>query len=236
MNEVLLFNTNTNMLKSAIIVAGGIGTRMQSEVPKQFIELNGLPILMRTLTAFYRYEESINLFLTLPANYVSLWERMKEKYNFDLPHNIVEGGETRFHSVKNALSHINDGLVAIHDGVRPFIKKSIIANSFKEAETQNSAVVSVALKDSIRHQVANTNSAVPRNEFRLIQTPQTFNVKLLKEAFTQAYDPIFTDDANVFEKNGHAINLIEGDYDNIKITTPEDLRFAQVIEPNFVYE
>jgi len=215
------------MQKYAIIVAGGSGARMQSELPKQFLLLNDNPILMHTIEAFNF--DDIQITLVLPKEQVQYWEELCEEYSFIVPHKIVHGGETRFHSVKNGLDSIEgaEGLVAIHDGVRPLISRDIISVSFDQAETHGNAITSVPLKDSIREISPGSNQAVDRSKFRLIQTPQTFQFDLIKEAFEISYQSTFTDDASVFESNGGSVHLIAGDYRNLKITTPEDLLVAE---------
>lgn len=216
------------MQKYVVIVAGGSGTRMKREIPKQFIPVAGKPILMHTLFAFYNFSTEINIILVLPESQVLGWKSLCAQYNFDIPHKTTVGGETRFHSVKNGLVNINgDGLVAIHDGVRPLVSDQIILNSFAMAEQKGNAITAVPLKDSIRWSNGIDNKVVDRNNYQLIQTPQTFRVNLIKSAFNTGYDPGFTDDASVLEASGTKINLIEGDYSNIKITTPEDLVLAE---------
>ncbi len=215
------------MQKFAIIVAGGSGTRMQSELPKQFIKLKDEPILMHTIRAFSF--EQIQVIVVLPESQIAFWNDLCQKQAFFLEHQVVAGGNTRFESVKNGLNSIKDleGLVAIHDGVRPIITKDIILQAFEEAEKHGNAIVSVALKDSIREIQVDKNQAKDRSNYRLIQTPQTFQLQPIKKAFDVDYQPGFTDDASVFEFAGHSIHLIEGDYKNIKITTPEDLVVAE---------
>ncbi|PWL24774.1 2-C-methyl-D-erythritol 4-phosphate cytidylyltransferase [uncultured Roseivirga sp.] len=217
------------MQKYAIVVAGGSGTRMKSELPKQFIKLAEKPILMHTLEAFHF--DDIQIILVLPESQIPYWKELVDEHQFKIPHNIIAGGEQRFHSVKNGLSSIkaDDGLVAIHDGVRPLIKRQIISESFEQAKRTGNAIVSIQLKDSIRSITPHANQQEDRTNFRLIQTPQTFKVQLIKRAFEQEYTPSFTDDASVLEQAGHSISLIEGDYKNIKITTPEDLLVAETL-------
>ena len=217
------------MQKYAIIVAGGSGTRMKSELPKQFIKLAGKPILMHTLEAFHF--DNIQIILVLPESQIPYWKELVDEHQFKIPHNIIAGGEQRFHSVKNGLSSIkaDDGLVAIHDGVRPLIKRQIISESFEQAKRTGNAIASIQLKDSIRSITPHANQQEDRTNFRLIQTPQTFKIQLIKRAFEQEYTPSFTDDASVLEQAGHSINLIEGDYKNIKITSPEDLLVAETL-------
>lgn len=222
------------MKKWAVIVAGGSGTRMKSDVPKQFIEIGGKPILMHTLEAYHTAFATLKLILVLPEIQIPFWRGLCAKHKFNLDHKIVSGGPKRFYSVKNGLNAISgSGIVAIHDGVRPFISPEIIKNSFRVAGEQGNAITSVALKDSIRQvNPDGTNNLVNREDFHLIQTPQTFQVDLIKKAFETEYDPLFTDDASVLERAGTSINLIEGDYRNIKITTTEDLFTAEAMLSN----
>ena len=210
-----------------MIVAGGSGTRMQSELPKQFIKLKGEPILMHTIRAFSF--DGIKVIVVLPKSQIVFWKELCQKQAFFLEHKVVEGGKTRFESVKSGLKSIeaNEGLVAIHDGVRPIIKKEIINSSFLYAEKNGNAIVSVPLKDSIREINESQNEHKDRNKYRLIQTPQTFQLQLIRSAFEVDYKTHFTDDASVLEYAGNKINLIDGDYRNIKITTPEDLIVAE---------
>ncbi|NBA76419.1 2-C-methyl-D-erythritol 4-phosphate cytidylyltransferase [Emticicia sp. ODNR4P] len=215
--------------KYAIVVAGGSGSRMQSQLPKQFIELDGLPILFHTLLRFKKADESIQLILVLPKAHQAYWQSLCEKHSDiaqRVPHWLVDGGQTRFQSSQNGLARIEgDGLVSIHDGVRPFVEVAVIQNSYQTAQTLGSAVVSVPSKDSVRV----NGVAVDRSTVRLIQTPQTFQVSILKKAFETEELSTFTDDASVVEAAGFPIHLIDGSYENIKITTPEDLLFANML-------
>lgn len=215
------------MQKYAIIVAGGSGTRMRSQLPKQFITVAGKPILMHTLKAFDF--DDIQLILVLPQQQISFWRELCQKNTFFLPHKIVEGGASRFESVRNGLNSIEtqDGLVAIHDGVRPIIKKEIIKKTFEKASETGNAITAVPLKDSIREVNDSSNKAKDRANYRLVQTPQTFLIQRIKDAFDRATHTNFTDDASVLEAMGEEIHLIEGDYRNIKITTQEDLLIAE---------
>ncbi len=213
-----------------LIVAGGIGTRMKNPIPKQFLILEGLPVLMHTIRAFDHYNPAIKLILVLPAEEIPTWAQLCKKYQFDRQVEIVEGGSTRFESVKNGLSHLNPpGLVAIHDGVRPLVNADIIGASFRIAAIHQSAVASVRLKESLRITDQDTTKSVDRSKFRLIQTPQTFDLEIIKKAYQGKEDPSFTDDAGVAERIGVKISLFEGSYENIKITTPEDLDIARVL-------
>lgn len=211
------------MNKTALIVAGGSGTRMESNLPKQFLLLAGKPILMHTIEAFYH--SGVNhIILVLPQSQIDFWNQLCQTHQFSIQHQIVAGGASRFESVQNGLQHCNNNdLVAIHDGVRPFVSKEIILNSFETAAQKGNAVAAVRLKDSIRKVELLSNKNVNRDNYYLIQTPQTFKAQLIKEAYAAQDHINFTDDASVLESNGYAINLIPGDYKNIKITTPEDL-------------
>ena len=214
----------------ALIVAGGKGTRIKSKVPKQFLELNGKPVLLHTLEAFYRYSEKINIILVLPEDDFETWKSICEKYQFTKIIILQKGGESRFQSVKNGLAKIDgEGLVAIHDGVRPLVSEDIIGASFRLAAVHQSAVAAVRLKESIRMTDMDNTKAVDRSRFRLIQTPQTFHVSLIKKAYEIKEDPSLTDDASVAERSGHIISLFEGSYENIKITTSEDLIVAEAL-------
>jgi len=214
----------------ALIVAGGKGTRIKSRLPKQFLELNGKPILIHTLEAFYRYSEKITVVLVLPEDDFSMWNDLCKKHNFYKSIILQKGGETRFQSVKNGLDKIEgSGLVAIHDGVRPLVSEDIIGASYRLAAVHQSAVAAVRLKESIRMTDQDNTKAMDRSRFRLIQTPQTFDVALIKQAYLLKEDPSMTDDASVAEKSGHVISLFEGSYENIKITTPEDLIVAEAL-------
>lgn len=221
----------------ALVVAGGKGTRIKSKVPKQFLELNGKPVLLHTLEAFYRYSEKINVILVLPEDDFQTWKSICEKFKFHKNIILQKGGESRFQSVKNGLAKIDgdaclpdrQGLVAIHDGVRPLVSEDIIGASFRLAAVHQSAVAAVRLKESIRMTDQDNTKAVDRSRFRLIQTPQTFQVQLIKKAYEIKEDPSLTDDASVAERAGHVISLFEGSYENIKITTQEDLVIAAAL-------
>ncbi len=218
------------MNRHAIIVAGGKGLRMGAQIPKQFLELNGMPVLMHTIKSF-RFDPNIFVTVVLPSDQFEYWNWLCQKHRFNLPHQLVKGGDTRFQSVRNGLKAIpqNADLVAIHDGVRPILSQQIIENGFEVASQKGNAIAVVRLKDSIRKQeLTGNNHSVNRANYFLVQTPQTFEYNVLWEAYQQAEDDNFTDDASVVEAMGKKINLIEGDYKNIKITTPEDLLVAAV--------
>lgn len=218
------------MTEYALIVAGGKGTRIKSGIPKQFLELNGLPVLMHTINAFTRYSPSINIVLVLPEGDLHTWRTLCEMHRFRRDVVLQTGGDTRFQSVKRGLEKIEgEGLVAIHDGVRPLVGENIIAASFRLAAVHGTAVAAVRLKESIRETDQDSTRAVDRSRFRLIQTPQTFLVSLIRQAYSIKEAPGLTDDASVAERMGHAISLFEGSYSNIKITTAEDLIVAEAL-------
>jgi 2-C-methyl-D-erythritol 4-phosphate cytidylyltransferase len=208
----------------ALLVAGGSGTRMKSEIPKQFLLLKNIPILAHTINQFLKC--NCEIILVLPSNHSETFK--KEVLHFCNSQNMLlaQGGNTRFESVKNGLDLVSkQGLVAVHDAVRPLVSVEIIEQSFKYATQYGAAVAAVDLKDSIREH----NKARERSNYKLVQTPQTFTSELIKKAYLQAYKPSFTDDASVLESLGHSIHLFEGDYKNIKITTPEDLLVAEAL-------
>ncbi|WP_224999497.1 2-C-methyl-D-erythritol 4-phosphate cytidylyltransferase [Cesiribacter sp. SM1] len=215
----------------AIIVAGGSGSRMQSQLPKQYLPLLGKPILMHTLEAFKAASASLQLVLVLPQNDFGFWKELCEKHSFSLPHQLVAGGNSRFQSVRNGLAQVPpEALVAIHDGVRPLIGPGIIMESYRVAAENGSAVAAVPLKDSIRQvQADGSSQSLKREAYRLMQTPQTFRAAAIHKAYQAPEQTLFTDCASVAEAAGQAIFLVEGSYRNIKITTPEDLLFAEAL-------
>jgi 2-C-methyl-D-erythritol 4-phosphate cytidylyltransferase len=220
----------TATAKYAIIVAGGKGLRMNQPLPKQFTNLCGKPLLMHTMQAFAKIN-GLEIILVLPENHIPFWKQLCIDNNFLTPHKLVAGGPTRADSVINGLNYIetNNALVAIHDGVRPLITTQIIENAFNEAQEKGNAIAAVKLKDSIRQVTGQGNKHVNRDEFYLIQTPQTFWVNEIKHAYATQNPAGFTDDAGIFEATGKHIHLIEGSYSNIKITTPEDLIIAEAL-------
>jgi len=218
------------MDKFAIIVAGGSGSRMGTHTPKQFLPLQGQPVLMHTIRAFYHYHPKIHITVVLPAPQKAHWKSLVEKHRFPIPHQTVNGGETRFHSVKNGLKNIHSrGLVAIHDGVRPLVTKKIIASTFEMAEKSGCGVAATPLKESIRIIEQQSSKALNRSMYRLVQTPQTFRIEKLKSAYEIPFTADINDDASVAERAGLNIQLTEGSFENIKITTPEDLLLAEAI-------
>lgn len=215
------------MKKYAVIVAGGSGTRMQSATPKQFLELNGKPVIMHTLERFWEASTEIKLILVLPELHVSFWNELLQKHRFVIPHVIVKGGETRFQSVRNGLQVISgEGLVAVHDAVRPLITPALINRLIENASIYGNAVPVIPVSETIRIVEGDSSKTVDRTKFRLVQTPQVFKVSELQEAFKKPYQEFFTDEATIMESSDHTIYLSEGEVANIKITTPSDLAFA----------
>ena len=214
----------------AIVVAAGSGVRMGSNIPKQFLEMKGRPIIMRTLEAFHKCSPQIQLILVIPESYTALWQTLVKQYQFTVPVILQTGGPTRFQSVKLGLSKIQGpGLVAIHDGVRPVISSKIIEQSYRIAQEHGSAIASVDPMDSIRKVSAGTSVACDRRNFKLVQTPQSFHVDTLKKAYKLPEEAHYTDDASVWEAAGNKVTLFEGSHENIKITTFHDLVLAEVL-------
>ncbi|HSF53189.1 MAG TPA: 2-C-methyl-D-erythritol 4-phosphate cytidylyltransferase [Algoriphagus sp.] len=220
------------MRKAAIVVAGGKGTRMGGLVSKQYLPIGGKPVLMHTLEVFVNAEPEVFLILVLPEADFSIWNELCQAHNFSLSHQVVSGGNSRFQSVKKGLNALpfEKGLVAIHDGVRPFVKLEVIRESFDQAQKSGSAIAVVPLKDSIRKVSKEGKSEFQeRQYFRLVQTPQTFQIEKIKKAFQVEELPQFTDDATVYENQGWQVTLIPGNPENIKITTPEDIEYAEFL-------
>lgn len=225
------------MKKYIIIVAGGTGTRMNNAIPKQFLELQGKPILMHTIEKFTSAIPEINSVVVLSLAYKEQWKTLCEKHNFTIPHQLIDGGETRFHSVKNGLECIPENcVVGIHDAARPLVNTQTIISAFATAEQKGNASPAIPLTESIREVKNSNNKAVNRNDYFIIQTPQCFQAVLIKKAFLQEYRPSFTDDASVLEAMGEKINLIDGNRENIKITNPQDLIIAEAIMQNSPFE
>ena len=218
----------------AIIVAGGSGTRFGAQLPKQFLELKGRPILMHTIEAFgHCGDYSFDIVVTLPADQMDLWQQLCHRYGFDVPHRVVPGGETRWHSVKNALDSIVDindvDIIAVHDGVRPLVTAELIGRTIETARCDGAAIPVVTLNDSVRQVKGEISYALDRSTLRAVQTPQAFDARLLHDAYSLPYQPTFTDDASVVECAGHLVTLVEGDPHNLKITRPMDLALAEYL-------
>ena len=243
-----------------IIVAGGKGLRMGSDIPKQFLPIGGKPVLMRTLERFRAYSSALQIILVLPEAQQDYWRQLCEEYHFDVEHQIANGGQTRFHSVQNGLALVPDdaeGVVGVHDGVRPFPSIEVIRNCYETARTAKAVIPVIPVVETVRQLISDgqvSSRTVPRDEYRLVQTPQTFDIQLLKAAYKRAqnqvnlssaereqarpevkaanrqpYNDGFTDDASVVESYGYVITLVEGNRENIKITTPYDLKIAEVL-------
>ena len=215
------------MNKSVIIVAGGSGSRMGSDLPKQFLLLENYPILMWTILCFIEYDPTISVVVVLPESQISYWKELCLKYAFDHSHLVVKGGETRFHSVKNGLDAMEKSdLVAVHDGVRPLVSQLTIINCFNQATDTGAAIPVLPLNETLRSGILEDSFTVDRGLFYTVQTPQVFKVEIIKAAYTQTLEPTFTDDASVVEQAGYPIRMVLGNRDNIKITHPEDLVVA----------
>jgi len=215
-----------------IIVAGGKGLRMGSNVPKQFLPIGGKPVLMRTLERFRAYSEELQIILVLPEAQQDYWQELCNNYDFQVDFLLANGGQTRFHSVQNGLALIPDdaeGVVGVHDGVRPFPSIEVIKNCYETARTAKAVIPVIPIVETVRHLDDEKSKTVPRDHYRLVQTPQTFDIQLLKAANRQPYNDGFTDDASVVESYGHQITLVEGNRENIKITTPYDIIVAEAL-------
>ena len=218
------------MKRYAIIVAGGSGQRMKSSVPKQFMELNGRPVLMHTIEKFYSAGSSIHSVVVLPKSHHSAWATLCHKHQFNIPHQICEGGISRFQSVKNGLQLcVGESIIAVHDGVRPLISPDLILNLYKEAESNHAVIPVCPVSESIRMVIGDDSKALDRSQYYSVQTPQCFLSDLLHKAYQQEERPTFTDDASVVEALGEKVHLFEGESSNIKITTPKDLLLAEAI-------
>ena len=219
-----------------IIVAGGKGLRMGSDIPKQFLPVGGKPVLMRTIERFRAYSADLQIILVLPKAQQDYWQQLCQDYAFDIEYQLADGGETRFHSVQHGLALIPDdvqGVVGVHDGVRPFPAIDVIRNCYETAREKKAVIPVIPVVETVRHlespDSGQLSKTVPRGEYRLVQTPQTFDIQLLMAANRQPYNDGFTDDASVVESYGYPITLVDGNRENIKITTPYDLTIAEAI-------
>ncbi len=221
------------MTDYAIIVAGGKGLRMGTDLPKQFLPIGGRPVLMHTLEAFHHALPDIRLILVLPAEQQGLWDELCRRHAFTLQHSVVSGGATRFHSVSNGLSAIpasvSEAVVGVHDGVRPFVSADVIRRCYAAARQRDAVVPVVPVVETVRELTEGASVTRDRSRFRLVQTPQTFRLSLLRRAYEQPYREAFTDDASVVEALGVDVTLVEGNRENIKITTPFDLTVAEAL-------
>ena len=213
-------------------MAGGKGLRMGSDIPKQFLPIGGKPVLMRTIERFHAYSKDLQIILVLPEAQQDYWKELCKEYHFEVKYLLANGGQTRFHSVQNGLALVPDdaqGVVGVHDGVRPFPSIEVIRRCYETARTAKAVIPVIPVVETVRHLEGEGSVTVPRGDYRLVQTPQTFDIQLLKAANRQPYNDGFTDDASVVESYGHAITLVEGNRENIKITTPYDLKIAEVL-------
>lgn len=217
--------------KYVIIVAGGKGERMKSSVPKQYLEISGRPLMMYTLAVFAETYADLQIVVVLPPLQIHIWKELCHRHNFEIPHQIAEGGPTRFHSVKSGLQKVPEtgALIAIHDAVRPLVSKDVIRQCFDDAGFYGNAIPVIPLSESLRERNGSTNRPARRESFVLVQTPQCFRSELIKHAYLQNYREEFTDDASVLESDGHQIHLVNGNPENIKITTPVDLAIAEAL-------
>lgn len=216
-----------------IIVAGGKGLRMGGDLPKQFLPVDGKPVLMRTIERFREYSDAIGIILVLPHAQQDYWRQLCKEYHFTVEHTVVDGGATRFHSCKNGIAAVPDdatGVVGIHDGVRPFVTVDVIARTYEAAREHGAAMPVMPVTDTLRY-VAGEDGGhnVLRSDYRTVQTPQTFDIQLIKRAYNVPYSEAFTDDASVAEAAGHKVVMVEGCRENIKLTTPYDLLLADFI-------
>jgi len=215
------------MNRYALIVPGGTGTRMGTDIPKQFLELAGKPVLMHSIERFRSYDETIRIIVVIPESQFVFWDSLKEKYSFSVYHTLVKGGSSRFFSVKNGLREVEDNsIVAIHDGVRPLVSTDTIERCFRTAMEFGNAIPVINSSDSVRMVTEHGNIPVNRHRLKIIQTPQVFNAGLIKKAYLREFSPEYTDDAMLLETTGEIIHLVEGNRENIKITNPEDLTIA----------
>ena len=218
------------MKKHIVIVAGGKGLRMGGDIPKQFLPVCGKPVLMRTMEAFHTYDAAIHIILVLPVSQQAYWKELCQEYQFSLSHDIANGGDTRFHSVMNGLALVEgNGLVGVHDGVRPFVSQEVIARCYEEAEACKAVIPVIDVVETVRHLTEEGSETVPRDRYKLVQTPQVFEVELLRRAYQQTYTDLFTDDASVVEALGEKVYLVKGNRENIKLTTPFDLKLAEML-------
>ncbi len=215
-----------------IIVAGGKGLRMGGELPKQFLPVGGKPVLMRTIERFHEYDATLGIILVLPVDQQDYWRQICEQYAFAVPHVVANGGATRFESSKSGLAAIPadaEGLVAIHDGVRPFVSTEVIGRCFDAAREDFAAIPVMPVTETLRYVDRGHGNNVMRDHFRTVQTPQVFDIALARQAFNQPDRESFTDDASVIESLGCQVTMVEGNRENIKLTTPFDLKIAEVL-------
>jgi 2-C-methyl-D-erythritol 4-phosphate cytidylyltransferase len=215
------------MTTTFIVTAGGIGKRMGTDIPKQFIEINGLPILMHTLLKLYTFNSKAQLILTLPGDWLDYWKDLRKKHDFLIDVELVEGGQERFHSIKNALKFAQGDIIAIHDGVRPLVSKDTLERLVDGVKKYRAVIPVLGIKESVRMLREHQSEAINRDSIKIVQTPQFFSKELIQQAYTSEFSNEFTDDASVVEKLGFSVELVPGNEENIKITTPLDLKMAE---------
>lgn len=216
------------MNKYALIVAGGKGNRIGGRIPKQFLEVSGKTVLMHTIDVFSCYDPTMEIIVVLPEHQTTVWENLCKSYAYSTVHTVCPGGEIRFYSVKNGLSRISaEGIVFIHDGVRPLVSRETLDRCYRSASEHGNAIPVMPVIDSLRKVRNSENRAVNRAEYVTVQTPQTFLISQIREAYKQKYNPLFTDDASVLEAAGEKIFLVPGNPENVKITYPEDLEIIR---------
>jgi 2-C-methyl-D-erythritol 4-phosphate cytidylyltransferase len=217
----------------ALILAGGSGTRMKSEVPKQFLILKNRPVLMHTIERFVEFDPSIEIVVVLPEGHFVKWKGYCDRHNFSVNHQLVAGGVSRFDSVSNGLSAIgNQGIVFIHDGVRPLVSNETLGRCMQKTVEEGNALPVLPVVESLRKVENGINTVTNRDVYVIVQTPQVFRAEEIKAAYQLGFDPAFTDDAAVLERYGKTINLVEGNRENIKITYPSDLAYAEAVLSN----
>ena len=213
-------------MKSVIIVAGGKGLRMGGDIPKQFLVVDGRPILMHTIQRFHDYDSSMQIIVVLPVDQHDYWNQLCRQYHFSIPFDVADGGKERFHSVLNGLAKVNPAvtLIGVHDGVRPYVSVEVIDHCYEAAQIYGAAIPVIDVFETLRHTLPDGSShTVPRSEYKIVQTPQVFQSSLLREAYRQEFVPDFTDDASVVEAMGISVTLVQGNRENVKITTRNDL-------------
>ena len=217
------------MKHTIILTAGGIGKRMGEKIPKQFLEINNTPILIHNLKSIYEFNNDFEIIITLPKEWKSYWKDLLIEYKIDINHKIVNGGEERFYSIKNAIDQSSGNTIAVHDGVRPLVSHDTLNRIYNAANNHNAIAPYIGINESIREKIGLKNTSKNRDEVVIIQTPQCFKREVLIEAYTKRFDKSFTDDATLVESNGTSVFLVEGNQENIKITSPKDIAIAEAI-------
>lgn len=213
---------------SVIITAGGIGKRMNSSLPKQFMLVKEKPVLMHTMERFYQFNASFQLIVTLPEEWKDYWVEVQLEHDFKIPHRVVSGGPERYHSIKNALNHCLGEYILVHDGVRPMVGYDTLNNCLEASKIKDAVIPVVPVLESLRKKRDGKTQVVDRSEYVLVQTPQVFKKTVIEQAYTQTFHDGITDDAGLVEQAGFEISTVEGNVENIKITSQEDLKYAEL--------